>query len=790
MTLEPERARRAFVLFDEVVDLPAQERTRRIAEVREEDAELAAELEDLLRADAVSNVAVDVSAVARVDPDLDFTGDFGRWRTLEPLGRGGMGMVWAAERADGQFDQRAALKVLPRALDTPAMRRRFFAERQILARLEHPGIARLLDGGVTPDASPFLVMERVDGEPITDFCDARRLEVAERIEVFLGACEALAVAHRELVVHRDLKPDHLVVTAGGLKLLDFGIAEILDEDPEPGEARTRVHALTPRYAAPEQVRGDPVTTVTDVYALGLVLYELLCGAAAQSFTSRATSEIERVVCDRDPPRPSSRASAAGAEVARARRTSPRRLSRLLAGDLDAIVATALQKSPHRRYPSVEAFAADLRRWLDGRPVHAREPSWLDRSFLFVLRHRWGVAAAGAVLAALVFGAALAFWQAGIASGERDRARQEARKAREVVDLLSGLFEVTDPWAEPISADELTARELVDRAAARLRSELAGPPEVRARLMGVVGEVYKNLGLHDEAEALVRGALDHVRTIHGPDHPRFASALSHLGQLRQEQGEFAVAADLHRQALQIRRARLAEPHLEIAQSELDLGVALSWLEVEPVETERLLRSALATRRQLVPASLAVAYASNTLGNFLADRGRFDEAEAYLRETLEIRRRRIGSDHPSTAIGLNNLAQAMRDAGRFAEAEPFFREANGILEHHLGEHHLYVAIGRNNLGDVLEKQGRWRDAEPVYLSALEALAAPNLEGHPLGGVVRSKWGGALAALGRAAEAETALRAGYEQVRGAFGDGHELTRLARERLEAFEGSSADDA
>ncbi|MEL7059018.1 MAG: serine/threonine-protein kinase [Acidobacteriota bacterium] len=506
----PDAARGLRELFDAWIDLDDAARAQRLAALELDDPALADHLRRLFdehlddRPLEVEVLLLDPAGSAASEaPPLPER--IGPYRPIRELGRGGMGRVFLAERADGQFEQKVAVKLLHRALDTPAMRRRFRSERQILARLEHPNIARLLDGGVTADGSPYLVMEWVRGEPIVDACDARGASIDERLHLFVEVCRAVQAAHGRLVVHRDLKPSNLLVDADGrCKLLDFGIAKLLDADASGApETRTGLMLLTPEYAAPEQVANEPIGTATDVYALGLLLYELLVGRSAQPIDDRTPTSVHRVVCIERPPRPS-RAAIDDAAAKLRGAGSAERLRRRLRGDLDVIVEMAIRKEPERRYGSAEALAADIERHLQGFPVEARQDTLAYRVRKFVRRHRTAVAAASVALVGVLLGLGLAL--AGLLQAREAEARAlaEARSSRELADFMVDLFDASDPRLA--RGDEPTARALLDRGAERIAEDLVGAPDLKADMLTAMGRAYLQLGEFDASERLVHEAL--------------------------------------------------------------------------------------------------------------------------------------------------------------------------------------------------------------------------------------------------------------------------------------------
>src|SRR5262245_8366923 len=493
---DPDRVAR---IFGEALERPAAERRAFLDAACASAPELRAEAESLLAAHEQAGGFLDEIDTAREAALLDATAEpeppegrrVGPYRLLREVGRGGMGVVYLAERVEGGFEQRAAIKLVKRGMDTDAILRRFLRERQILAGLEHASVARLLDGGVTDDGHPYFAMEYVDGEPLTVYCENRQLGIEARLRLFEEACRAVQHAHGKLVVHRDLKPSNMLVTGEGrLKLLDFEIAKLLTEDDDATaitltQVGTRV--LTPDYAAPEQVRGEPVTTATDVYALGVVLYELLAGRLPHGGERRSLGEMARAICEEEPRAPSMAAAA-----------QPRR-ARELRGDLDTVVLKALSKEPSRRYASAEALAEDIRRFLSGHPVRARRDTVGYVVTKFVRRHKVGVAAATVAVLSLLLGLAGTAWQAAVAARERDRARLEAERAEKVKEFLVGLFKASDP-AES-TGEAITARELMDRGAERIEKELAGHPSLQAELFEIVAGISHELGRYEQARSL-------------------------------------------------------------------------------------------------------------------------------------------------------------------------------------------------------------------------------------------------------------------------------------------------
>ena len=622
-----------------------------------------------------------------------------------------MGTVYLAERADGAFEQRAALKLLRPWIADDA-HRRFEQERQILADLTHPGIARLLDGGRTADGHPYLVMELIDGVPIDRYCRDRALHIADRLALFVQVCRAVDHAHRHMVVHRDVKPSNILVSATGeVKLLDFGIAKLLPADDgqdAPVMTRTVSRAFTPEYASPEQLTGRPITVASDVFQLGLLLYELLTDQRPHDLRDASPMAIEQAICHEPARRPS---TVVGPERGA--------LARQLRGDLDCIVEEALRKEPERRYPSVERLLDDVERHLAGRPVIARGDTAAYRAGRFIRRHPLGVGAAalGAVL--LVTWAITATLQARTIARERDRARAEAAKAEQVKEFVLRLFEQADP--SEARGETLTARELLDRGWSSIQAELAAQPQVQTELLDTVGQIYRELGAYDRAEPLLTRALEVARRLESAQleagaHPLVATTLRSNGRLRRERGHYDAAETLLTDALARQRRQLGPDHREIAATLADLGLTL-YSRGDYARATPLFREALDMRRRLFGEEhVDVADSLDKLGMALGNLGDYKSAEPLLRQALELRRRLLPDNHPRLATSLSDLAWVVQSLGKLPEAEALYREGLRVMIQARGEQHPYVAVTMNNLARLLRTKGDLAGAEDLLRKAL--------------------------------------------------------------------------
>ncbi len=691
----------------------------------------------------------------------------GAYRTLRELGRGGAGVVYLAARDDAEYRKRVAIKVLSWGAEFGDIVSRFRNERQIVAGMEHPNVARLLDGGSTEDGRPYFVMEYVEGRPIDRYCDAGRLSIRERLRLFLGVCSAVDFVHRNLVVHRDLKPANILVTPDDVpKLLDFGIAKLLS--PELSATPLDVthpdtRAMTPEYASPEQVRGDPITTASDIYSLGVLLYELLAGRRPYRLRSRQLHELARAICEEEPMPPS--AAAALTEdvpgrggsvrkttpetVSSARAETPWGLRRRLEGDLDAVVLMALRKEPQRRYGSVGQLAEDVQRVLEGLPIRARTPTLAYRASRFLRRHKTAVAASVAVAVSLMALSTVAVWQ-------RDRARKEAARAAAISAFLKETLRSGDPTARGGRA--VTVEEVLARAVGRIQSSFANDAETAAELKHTLGSTYSQLGLHDEAEPLLRSSLDLLARTRGESDSSLILPLDALATVRKEQGDYEEAERLYDRALGLSRAFGRDNALE-AKILGHLG-SLHARQQRYAAAEQLFERALAIERRVWASDPAkTAESLNNLAAVYAHTGRYLEAEPLLRRSLALTERELGPEHPSVTTVRANLGAVALGLRRYAEAEPLIVQALETEEKVLGSEHPSVAGTRGLLGRLYLDQGRHAEAEAPLRSSLKATEAKRRTGSARASAILGDLGRLDLELHRYAEAESLLHRSLE-------------------------------
>jgi serine/threonine protein kinase/tetratricopeptide (TPR) repeat protein len=649
----------------------------------------------------------------------------GPYLLVQRLGEGGMGEVWLADQTEG-VRRRVALKIIKRGMDTKEVLLRFEAERQALAMMDHPYVAKVFDAGSTPQGRPYFAMEHVPGAPITDHCDRHRLTTSERLELFMQVCEGVQHAHHKAIIHRDLKPSNvLVCLVDGKpvpKVIDFGVAKATSHRLTERTLFTELGALigTPEYMSPEQMAMSPieVDTRTDVYSLGVLLYELVVGALpfeSEELRSGGLDGIRRTLREREPRKPSARLSTlAGArsaeavEVARNRRAEVAVLRRQLAGDLDWITMKALEKDRGRRYGSPANLAEDIRRHLSHEPVEASPPSLAYRSRKLVRRHPWETALGVTIaLGLMAFVVTMAVQTA--------RVSREARTKTRVTEFLTDLFKISNP--SEARGRSVTARELLDKGAGKIRGALGDEPEVQAELMATMGTVYVGLGLYAEGEPLQRQALETRRRLLGPDHPDTLTSMDDVAETLYFAGRHADAATLHRETLASRKRVLGPGHRDTLLSMSNLGLALAGLG-QYEEAEALYKDALEARRRLDgPEHLNTLALMSNLASTYYHRDRYAEAEAQYRETLEIQKRVLGPDHPHVLTTMNNLALACSFQGRNAEALALQQETLEIKRRVLGPEHPDTLVSMNNVGLAYSNDGRYAEAEALYRETID-------------------------------------------------------------------------
>ena len=707
-------------LFEQLADMDGPAREAHLDKSCGEDADLRLSVQSLLtldgaREDALLN-AVGAAAESLLDDHRDrlIGTRVGAYRVVSILGHGGMSTVYRGERDDSQYHQTVAIKVLQQASVHPRLRSRLHSERHILATLDNPSIARLIDSGDLEDGTPYLVMEFVDGESIDVYCDARTLFVRERIELFIAVCGAVQYAHRNLIVHRDIKASNIFVTDDGApKLLDFGIAKLLAPESLSHTlpvTRLQERILTPENAAPEQVLGRPITTATDTYALGVLLYLLLTGRSPYRLLSYSQLQLERAICMDDPARPSQIVVAKlngetdidRSRISDRRGLSPQRLRARLSGDLDAIVAMAMRKEPDKRYPSVEALAEDLRRHLLGQPVHARQGDWRYNAVKFLRRNLLAVVSVAAVFVGLFIIAAVTLWQNHLIGLARDATAEERDRAQQVSGFMVDVFSRADPFNA--QGQPSTAQELLDRGAEKIKGNANLQPEVRAQLLESIGLAYRRQGLYSRAIPLFEQAVAMRRSASPTDPRKLAAALANLAQALTDAGGFVSAEAYIQQALSLSQASDRPATAATADILFQYGHFLLSAKSDPERASKIFSEALAIYRS-VPGDqhLSIALTLCSLAAPAMWAGDFVVAEQYQREGLNLLRSTVSRNYPDYASSLEGLGYILTQRGKYAEAEQTLNEALQIERGDFGADNQRIAAIEANLGEIYERQG---------------------------------------------------------------------------------------
>lgn len=818
-------------LFNRAADMPLAERATFLKLECGDDATLRSELDELLAADAgppsdmqsgirasllTQAVSMAIDKTTR-DRRSELIGTVvGAYRLTSVLGYGGAGTVYLGERADRQYSAQVAVKIVEKTLVHEEIAKRFQAERQILANLNHPHIARLLDAGETRTGQPFLVMEYVHGEPIDKYCDGRALSLKDRLQLFIKVCAAVQYAHQNLIVHRDLKPGNILVTPDGTpKLLDFGIAKLMDASAKAAAelALTRVNdrVLTPEYASPEQILGQNVTTTSDVYALGIVLYELLTGTRPYQVNAVSQLELERSICIMDPARPSQmidklsgdQASANPLDlkaIATARSLNPRKLKHELVGDLDAIVMRALRKEPERRYSSVEQLVEDIKRHLDQQPVLATQGNWLYYTTRFMRRHAVGVGmTTGAVIALIAFSIIMSVQAKRIAE-QRDIAKQESNRAENVSDFMLEVFTAADPFES--QGKEVTAKELLEKAGSRISGDLTQQPEVRARLLEAIGRAYQRQSEPKLAIGYLEDSIRLQRKADNPDPISLANALGYLGIAQRGAGDYAAAGTSLNEA----RAILQKSTLTNSAQYLQVITEIARLEIyrsNPNEAEILFRQSLALARQLhgnanpetasilinlaqvlgwkseldeaisaAREAVAIYHATRKethpdrvmtdygLGELLYRRGNYDEAATLVQHALAVQEKLYGGSNIILAGTLDTLSSIQQGQKNWSAAEASSRAALSITEKALGSDNINTTYYRTSLADILIKRGKYTEAEKETKLARDILLSSDSPNHQYLASAEYLLAEVLVATKRSKEAEPLLRTNIER------------------------------
>jgi eukaryotic-like serine/threonine-protein kinase len=681
--------------LEQALELPIEQRDAWLRELESKEPQIAANIRRLLAAQASERFASFLSEP--VAPPLTsnvhaLEGELiGSYRIVRELGQGGMAVVYLAERADGQYSQSVALKILRFGPEGSRAQFHFAQERQILASLDHQSIARLIDAGVTATGLPYLAMEYVEGVPLDRYCEEQRLSIDARLRLFLKVADAVQYAHRHLIVHRDLKPSNIVVTPeGNIKLLDFGIAKLLEpaafEHAAP-PTRDGAQLMTPEYASPEQVLGKPITTATDIYQLGLLLYGLLSGRHPYIVRGLRPIDAFRMICESEPAPPNT-----------------------TRGDLDAILLKALRKEPEHRYASVGRLIDDIRRFQRGHPVTAYEGVWGYRAGKFFRRHVAALVIAGIAILAIV---SVTTWYTVQLADERNYARREAASAAQIAEFLSSVFRGSD---SRVADGNITARELLDRGTARIEKELIRQPEVKARLLNVMGEAYVDYDLAEKAQPVLERALALNTQLFGSNSREAADSQQSLARLARDRGELQKAKQIFEDVLRVRERTLGPRHVATADTLTELAATFFRLADAQPAIRAAERAIDIYSHSVGPDDERTLRASSVLASSILSSGDFRRARAHYEQLLPRIERTLGPDHRYAAATLGNIAVIKTHLEDYAGAEQQLRRSLEIYERMYGPNHRTVVIRENNLGLLFSETGRLGESMAMFERAL--------------------------------------------------------------------------
>jgi eukaryotic-like serine/threonine-protein kinase len=752
--MEPERWKKIEALYSAALAQPAEKRADILQRACPGDPELRAEVASLLEAEGNASSFLEGSPLSgaakrpsttsgptaagpgpthAMFPDEIAGTVIGRYHLLQKIGEGGMGEVWLAEQKE-PVRRRVALKLVKAGMNSREVIARFESERQALALMDHPAIAKVFDAGSTPEGAPYFVMEYVAGVPITNYCDNHRLNTRERLDLFMRVCEGVQHAHQKAIIHRDLKPSNiLVINVDGRaapKIIDFGVAKALTQKLTADTMFTRVGALlgTPQYMSPEQAdsAGEDIDTRTDVYSLGIILYELLAGAPPLDLRRIAFDEFLRRLREEEPSKPSTKIrtqdAATSTALAHKRQTEPLALAKEIRGDLDSITLKALEKERSRRYGSPSDLAADIGRHLNNEAVLAVPPSAAYRARKFARRYRVALATAGAFLLVLLAAAGISVWQSIRATKQRDRADAAAASAQAVNDFLqndllaqAGASSQVGPSAKP--DPDLKVRTALDRAAARIAGKFDRQPEVEAAIRETIGQTYTDLGLYPEAQKQLDHALDLYRRVLGAENPKTLQTMNRLGETAARQGKYPEAEAIFSRTLGIQRRVVGPEHPDTLLSMNNLASSYFY-QGKSAEAEALYRQTFEIQsRVLGPAHSETLASLNGLASSYQQQGKYAEAEALHRQTLENRRRVLGPEHPRTLASMNNVGIDEFRQGKLAEAETIWSQTLEIRRRVLGPQHPDTLQSMNNLATLYGQEGKYAEAEVLFSQNLE-------------------------------------------------------------------------
>ncbi len=726
-------------LFRKVIELPPEERTAFLDEKCKDDPPLRKEIESLLESDQKVEDFLEKPLLQNDElnsdsnsPDNLIGMKIGNYRIEEKIGEGGMANVYSAIRIDEQFKKKVAVKFIKRGMDTDEIIKRFKIEQQALAGLDHPFIAKIIDAGTTENGLPYFIMELVEGEPIDEYCKNNNLTIEEKLKLFRKVCSAVQYAHQNLIVHRDIKPGNIFIKPDGTpKLLDFGISKLLDSSTEQTNlTRTGFRLMTLEYASPEQFKGKQINIATDIYSLGVVLYELLTGNFPYKFKNSLPYEIERVICTTDPEKPSTSANSdknknfeqenknenSYKNISTTNYKNFAKIKRKLSGDIDNIVLKAMQKEPERRYSTVEQFSEDIRRHLEGLPIFARKNSVGYRSKKFFERHRAGVITAFLFVLIIIAGAGAIIFQSQVATNERNRAIHEAQKSERINAFLQDIFAAPNPEVE---GKDVKVVDVLKNASEKINKELSDDPEIKAAVMYTIGTTYIGLGLYDDAEKYLKNSLEVSEKIFSADDPQIAKVMEQLAFNYQQKSNYKKADSLYKKALKIFRLKGGNISSDEAKGLSDYGSSL-YNQGKYDESKKYQAEALDAFRKIYGnTDPHVVKSLNDLGTVAGETGDWNTAAKYIKEVLDFFLKTDGKESVNYSRALSNYATILEVQGKLDESIEAQREAVGIEKRVLGKNHPDAMFAQITLADELTKRGDYVEAANLSKEAMESL-----------------------------------------------------------------------
>ncbi len=725
------------LLFREVFELPPEEREAILNVKCKDNPDLKKEVEDLIESSKKAEGFWESSPLQLDDITEDdnsineFIGIIiGKYKVEKRIGEGGMAMVYSALRIDNQFTRRVAIKFIKRGMDTEEILRRFKIEQQTLAGLDHPFIAKIIDGGTTDDSLPYFVMEYIDGIPITEYCDQNKLSIEQRLELFTKVCSAVSYAHQNLIVHRDLKPSNILITSNGNpKLLDFGIAKLLREEQDKNTFAVTMEGsrlMTVEYASPEQVVGGKITTASDIYSLGVLLYELLTGHLPYSFKNKFPIEVEKIITSANPEKPSTVITKSkkiltedgeineisAEEISILRNSNVDKLKRRLSGDIDNIVLMALRKDPARRYISIQHFSEDITRYIEGRPVTAIPDSLFYRSNKFIRRHKLGVSITLLVILLIISSAILIVYQANIAAKEKDKAKIEAARTTQMNNFLNKTLFSSDPL---LAGKDLKLSDVLKEATKKINTELKGQPEIEAEVRSNIGQTYETLGLYKDAIYQLGRSLQLRDSLFGENNKETAISFNYLALANYDAGNLDTAKYLFEKSIKLLQELNDKPKLEEAISNYGLlQMDLYDFKGAKKSFEESLEIAL---NVFGKESREYAVTLNNLAFAYDDLNSLDSAKMYYIQALSIDTKLFGDTSVDVANNLNNLAFIYQEKRNYNKAESLFTSAYYIRKKILGDDHPDVGLAKLNLANAFFYLKNYNNAEQLVNEALK-------------------------------------------------------------------------